>query len=92
MLCNIVLQCVRLKLCIKACNRQATLCVVNTYRITLEQYNKNNERYAEELAEIQMREDQSDNADQNFYTTAGYLLAMFESSERLFEVASIDEK
>ena len=60
--------------------------------ITLEQYNKNNERYAEELAEIQMREDQLDNADQNFYTTAGYLLAMFECSERLFEVASIDEK
>ena len=39
-----------------------------------------------------MREDQLDNADQNFYTTAGYLLAMFECSERLFEVASIDEK
>ena len=60
--------------------------------ITLEQYNENNARYAEELSEIQRREERLDKADQQFYVTAGYLLSIFEHAEKLFEVAQTDEK
>ena len=60
--------------------------------ITLEQYNENNARYAEELSEIQRREERLDKADQQFYVTAGYLLSIFVHAEKLFEVAQTDEK
>ncbi|MFV0485446.1 MAG: recombinase family protein [Candidatus Saccharimonadales bacterium] len=60
--------------------------------ITLEQYNENNARYAEELANLQRRESQLDQSDQQFYITAGYLLSIFEHAERLFKVAQIEEK
>ena len=60
--------------------------------ITLEQYNENNARYAEELSEIQRREERLDKADQQFYVTAGYLLSIFEHAEKLFEAAQTDEK
>ncbi|GEM_PF-3346668 len=42
--------------------------------ITMELYNQNNERYRNELAEIQAQEAALDRADDNFYTNAGYNL------------------
>ena len=60
--------------------------------ITLDIYNENDARYKDELAEIQRKEERLDNADQQFYVDAGYLLSIFEHAEKLFEVAEIDEK
>ena len=60
--------------------------------ITLELYNQNNERYRNELAEIQAQEVALDRADDNFYTNAGYILKVFKYADKLFDVATTAEK
>ena len=60
--------------------------------ITPEQYNENNERYAEELNMLQRQESQLDSADQNFYVTVGYLLELFKNAKTLYARANTDEK
>ena len=60
--------------------------------ITLELYNQNNERYRNELAEIQAQEAALDRADDNFYTNAGYILKVFKYADKLFDVATTAEK
>ena len=61
-------------------------------RITPQVYNENNARYDEELSDLHRQEERLDEADKQFYITVGYLLAIFQHAERLFEVAEIDEK
>lgn len=60
--------------------------------ITPQEYNENNERYDEELRDIQRQEERLDEADKQFYITIGYLLAIFQHTEKLFEVADVSEK
>lgn len=60
--------------------------------ITPQVYNENNARYDEELSDLHRQEERLDEADKQFYITVGYLLAIFQHAERLFEVAKIDEK
>ena len=60
--------------------------------ITKEVYEQNSARYAEELREIAEREKRLDEADTNFYTTVGYLLAIFENAPELFKRAKLEEK
>ena len=60
--------------------------------ITPEQYNENNERYAEELNTLQRQESHLDSADQNFYVTVGYLLELFKNAKTLYARANTDEK
>ena len=60
--------------------------------ITPEQYNENNERYAEELNTLQRQESHLDSADQNFYVTVGYLLELFKNAKTLYAGANTDEK
>lgn len=43
-------------------------------------------------AVLHHQEERLDEADKQFYITVGYLLAIFQHAERLFEVAEIDEK
>ena len=61
-------------------------------RITPQVYNENNARYDEELSDLHRQEERLDEADKQFYITVGYLLAIFQHAEQLFEVAKIDEK
>jgi len=44
------------------------------------------------LSDLRHEEERLDEADKQFYITAGYLLAIFQHAEKLFEVAEIDEK
>ena len=60
--------------------------------ITPEQYNENNKRYEEELAQLQRRAKRLENAEEQFYRTVGYLIALFSNAERIFDVADEDEK
>lgn len=62
------------------------------HSITPEQYNENNERYAEELNMLRRQESQLDSADQNFYVTVGYLLELFKNAKTLYARANTDEK
>ena len=61
-------------------------------RITPQEYNENNERYDEELRDIQRQEERLDEADKQFYITIGYLLAIFQHAEKIFKVADVNEK
>lgn len=60
--------------------------------ITPEQYNENNKRYEAELAQLQRKAKRLDNAEEYFYRTVGYLIALFSNAERIFDVADEDEK
>ena len=60
--------------------------------ITQEDYDENNIRYAEELAEIEKRQRQLDEVDQSYYVTVSYLLNLFEHAADIFKVAKVNEK
>ena len=60
--------------------------------ITPEQYNENNRRYEAELAQLQRKAKRLDNAEEHFYRTVGYLIALFSHAERIFDAADEDEK
>jgi hypothetical protein len=60
--------------------------------ITPQEYNENNARYDEELNSLRRQEETLDEADKQFYVTVGYLLAIFQHAEKVFEVAEVDEK
>lgn len=53
---------------------------------------KTTERYNKELRDIQRQEERLDEADRQFYITIGYLLVIFQYTEKIFEVADISEK
>lgn len=44
------------------------------------------------MRERQRQEERLDEADKQFYITIGYLLAIFQHAEKLFEVADVSEK
>ena len=74
-------------------NRKQTMYDLLAYKcITPQKYNENNERHNEELREIQCQEEWLDKADKQFYINIGYLLAIFQHAEKLFEVADVSEK
>lgn len=60
--------------------------------ITSDEYGQNNARYDEELSNLRRLEEKLDNADNNFYISVGYLLAIFQHAEKIFEVADVSEK
>ena len=60
--------------------------------ITPQEYNENNARYDDEIADVRRQEQRLDEADKQFYVTAGYLLAIFQYAEKIFEAAEIEEK
>ena len=60
--------------------------------ITPDEYKENKDRYDKEIARIQQQMNRLEEADNNFYLTATYLLQLFEHGDKLFEVANIEEK
>ena len=60
--------------------------------ITPQQYNENNKRYEDELAKLQRRAKRLDSAEEYFYRTVGYLIALFSHAETIFDNADEDEK
>lgn len=44
------------------------------------------------MRERQRQEERLDEADKQFYITIGYLLAIFQHAEKLFEIADVSEK
>ncbi|MBR3353276.1 recombinase family protein [Candidatus Saccharibacteria bacterium] len=60
--------------------------------ITQEQYDRNNERYAEEVEEVEKKQRQLDEIDQSYYVTVSYLLSLFEHASDIFAVAKANEK
>ena len=60
--------------------------------ITPEQYSENNKRYEAEIAKLQRKAERLDNAEEYFYRTVGYLVALFSHAEKIFDVADEDEK
>lgn len=61
-------------------------------RITPDDYNENKGRYDQEIARIDGQLARLEDADQNFYTTASYLLQLFKHGDKIFEVANDEEK
>ena len=57
-----------------------------------DEYKENKDRYDKEIARIQQQMNRLEEADNNFYLTATYLLQLFEHGDKLFEVANIEEK
>ena len=60
--------------------------------ITPDDYNENKGRYDQEIARIDGQLARLEDADQNFYTTASYLLQLFKHGDKIFEVANDEEK
>ncbi|MDR0887412.1 MAG: recombinase family protein [Candidatus Nomurabacteria bacterium] len=60
--------------------------------ITQDIYDENNERYNEEIADIQRQEARLDTADKEYYISISYLLAIIEHAPQLFAVAEVEEK
>ena len=60
--------------------------------ITQEDYDANNVRYAEEVAELEAKQRQLDDIDQSYYVTVSYLLNLFEHAADIFKVAKVNEK
>ena len=60
--------------------------------ITPDDYNENKGRYDQEIAQIDGQLARLEDADQNFYTTASYLLQLFKHGDKIFEVANDEEK
>ena len=60
--------------------------------ITPDDYAENRLRYTQEIARIKQQIEQLEEADKGFYVTATYLLQLFEHGEKIFEVASPEEK
>ena len=62
------------------------------HRITPDDYKENKGRYDQEVARIDGRLARLEDADQNFYATASYLLKLFKHGDKIFEVANDEEK
>ena len=65
---------------------------VSAQRITPDDYNENKGRYDQEIARIDGQLARQEDADQNFYATASYLLQLFKHGDKIFEVANDEEK
>ena len=61
-------------------------------RITPDDYTENKLRYDQEISRIKQQIERLEEADKSFYVTATYLLQLFKHGEKIFEVASHDEK
>ena len=66
--------------------------VLGIASITPEDYTENKLRYDQEISRIKQQIERLEDADKNFYVTALYLLQLFKHGEKIFEVASHDEK
>jgi len=60
--------------------------------ITPDDYNENKGRYDQEIARIDGQLARLEDAGQNFYATASYLLQLFKHGDKIFEVANDEEK
>lgn len=60
--------------------------------ITLDDYNENKGRHDQEIARIDGQLARLEDADQNFYATASYLLQLFKHGDKIFEAATDEEK
>lgn len=60
--------------------------------ITPDDYTENKLRYDQEISRIKQQIERLEEADKSFYVTASYLLQLFKHGEKIFEVASIEEK
>lgn len=61
-------------------------------RITPDDYTENKLRYDQEISRVKQQIERLEEADKSFYATASYLLQLFKHGEKIFEVASIEEK
>lgn len=61
-------------------------------RITPDDYTENKLRYDQEISRVKQQIERLEEADKSFYVTASYLLQLFKHGEKIFEVASIEEK
>ncbi|RWZ78750.1 MAG: hypothetical protein EOT05_03305 [Candidatus Microsaccharimonas sossegonensis] len=60
--------------------------------ITPDDYNEKKGRYDQEIVRIDGQLTRLEDVDQNFYATASYLLQLFKHGDKIFEVASDEEK
>ena len=66
--------------------------LVKVRRITPDDYTENKLRYDQEISRVKQQIERLEEADKSFYVTASYLLQLFKHGEKIFEVASHDEK
>ena len=66
--------------------------LVKVRRITPDDYTENKLRYDQEIIRVKQQIERLEGADKSFYVTASYLLQLFKHGEKIFEVASHDEK
>lgn len=69
-----------------------TLYPLHRQRITPDDYTENKLRYDQEISRVKQQIERLGEADKSFYVTASYLLQLFKHGEKIFEVASIEEK
>ncbi len=60
--------------------------------ITPDDYTQNKARYEQEINRIKQQFERLEEADKSFYVTASYLLQLFEHGDKIFEVATHEEK
>lgn len=80
--------------CLASCSLISTKTTYITLlsRITPDDYTENKLRYDQEISRIKQQIERLEEADKSFYVTATYLLHLFKHDEKIFEVASHDEK
>lgn len=66
--------------------------IVGSKRITPDDYTENKLRYDQEISRVKQQIERLEEADKSFYVTASYLLQLFKHGEKIFELASIEEK
>ena len=60
--------------------------------ITKDVYDENMQRYRDEIEQVEMELHNLENADQEYYITMGYVVALCENAGKLYEVAKPSEK
>ncbi len=60
--------------------------------ITPDDYAENKARYEQEIGRIKQQMERLEEADRSFYLTASYLLQLFKHGDKIFEVATHEEK
>lgn len=60
--------------------------------ITLDDYTENKQRYDAEINRLDQQLANLEEADISFYATAAYLLQLFKYGDKIFEVATVEEK
>jgi len=65
---------------------------MTTQSITLDDYTENKQRYDVEINRLDQQLTNLEEADKSFYATATYLLQLFKYGDKIFEVATVEEK